>query len=86
MLGDSMPDIVHPAGKKRAPAKKAPAKRTTRNVAWNQIEKMLENARAWRQVSATQHDAIGEAYWHGQQDALERLRAELATPKTRSDG
>ena len=44
-------------------------------MAWNQIEKMLENARVWRHVCATQHDWIGEAYWHGQQDALERLRA-----------
>jgi hypothetical protein len=28
-------------------------------------EKMLENARVWRHVSVTHHDAIGEAYWHG---------------------
>jgi hypothetical protein len=92
MLGDSLPDIVtkqqsaNPAGKQRARAKKAPAKRTRRNVAWNQIEKMLGNARVWRHVCATQHDWIGEAYWHGQQDALERLRAELAMPKGPSDG
>ena len=39
---------------------------------------MLENARVWRHVCATRHDAIGEAYWHGQQDALETLRAERA--------
>ena len=55
-------------------------------MAWNQIEKMLENTRVWRQVCATQHDWIGEAYWLGQQDALERLRAEPAMPKRPSDG